>query len=137
MTCSRDTLPDFAPARASETNAWLASRTHTHAMFAGSSLSSLSELSDLPEDEVVAPPAAATIVFDGPFASQPDLEAVKYLKDTSKHVILSSQCDNHNETRPQAPNDGWPGMILWKARLIIFWNYLASLCLPRCPRSML
>lgn len=88
-----------------------------------SSLSSTSELSDLPEDEAVAPPAAApstTIVPDGPFASQPDLEAVKYLKDTSEHDMQEYMGDIRIEGRPQVLKDGWPGMILWRARLIIF-----------------
>lgn len=61
--------------------------TARHAMFAGSSLTSLSGdgSSERDEDVVVESSNLASTVgyFDGPFASKPDLEAVKYLKDTS------------------------------------------------------
>lgn len=56
-------------------------------MFASSSLTSLS--SDVSSDHENEPMAASSTVANftgytgGPFASQPDLRAIKYLKDTS------------------------------------------------------
>jgi hypothetical protein len=55
-------------------------------MFASSSLTSLSsDVSSEHENEPVAASStvANVIGYSGPFASQPDLEAVKYLKDSS------------------------------------------------------
>jgi hypothetical protein len=56
-------------------------------MFASSSLTSIpSDVSSERENEpTVSASTVANVIgyYDGPFASQPDLDAVKYLKDTS------------------------------------------------------
>lgn len=93
VTC----LTEYNPSLLRSKHLHLETRTlvRPHAMFAGSSLSSLSslsELSSLPEESSKVPvelAIAGVSCLEGPFASKPDLEAVKYLKDTSNHYHAS------------------------------------------------
>jgi hypothetical protein len=63
-------------------------------MFASSSLTSMSsDVSSEHEDDLATPSSTVTR-YDGPFASQPDLEALKYLKDTSIFRVFESGLTN-------------------------------------------
>lgn len=63
-------------------------------MFEGSSLTSLSSdmSSEHEEDALIGDSGIASAApagyYNGPFASQPDLRAVKYLKDTSSFPLI-------------------------------------------------
>lgn len=61
-------------------------------MFASSSLTSMSSDASIERENepTASAPTTANVAgyYDGPFASQPDLGAVKYLKDTSIFSIF-------------------------------------------------